>query len=859
AETLALDYALTTSDLATVARAYGAEAAGALDASGRAEGEFTALRVAGRAGIAEAGFDGRTYGALELSHDVTLGEAPEGSLSLASDGGALGAAEIATRFRLDGVALTLDDLRARLLGAALSGRAAIDLDTNLIDAAFDLSAADLAPLGDFVGTPLGGAAKGQVTLMLADGRQNLAADLALTGFVTDGAAVAQANLRLRAADALGTPQLEAKIEAAGVEVGTGSVVLDVLRAEAAGPLRQIDFSVDAQGSIGEHPLSAALSGRADASEAEVVVALARAEATAGPDSARLRRPLELRIGAGTVQATGLDLALPEQAGLTGDAALQPGGFTGDLTLVGLPLTLLQRWDVVPVTAGLMDLSAVFDTRQGQAGAEVTARARGLRFDREQAGPGGLDLDFDARWDGARLDTKAELQGNFGDPLRVRLALALRPDANGVPEVMRQGQIDGAIAWAGNIGDLWALVPAPGHMLDGRADLDLRLGGSLDAPRLSGRADLTDGQYQNLDAGTILTALTIGTTIAGDGTLNLALDSSDGANGKVTARAALHLSGAEPSLDVTVGIDSAILVRRDDVTARLSGDLALAGPFSDLALTGGLTIDKAEVRLIDATPPEVLDLDGIRIKGAPEPEAGGNGGGDLTLGLTIKAERDIFVRGRGLDSEWKMDLAISGDAAAPVVKGVIEKVRGQFNLIGRPFELARGRVTFDGGQEINPLIDVSLELEANGIRGGIVVQGRASAPELSFVSTPALPEDEVLPQLLFGQSKQSLSGPEAIQLATGVATLLRGNAGPLEFVRGATGVDVLRIEGDDDADASVVIGRNIGKGVFVGARQGLGGQGSAVVVEVEVFDGVIVETEIGQGGESNIGITLRHDF
>jgi autotransporter translocation and assembly factor TamB len=858
AGTLALDYALTTSDLAPVARAYGAEAAGALEASGRAEGDFAALRVAGRVGIAEARFDGRFYGAVDLSHDVTLGAAPEGSLSLTSEGGALGEAEVATRFQLDGAALALEDLRARLLGAALSGRAGIDLGTGLIDGAFDLSVTDLAPLGRFIGTPLGGAAEGRVTLAPADGRQNLTADLALTGFATDGVAVARADLRLRVADAMGTPRLDARIEAEGV--GAGGVELDVLHAEATGPLRRIDFSADAQGSIGAHPLTAALSGRADASGAVVAVTLADAEVTAGPDTARLRQPLALRIGGGLVQATGLDLALPGEAVLTGDAALRPGGFTGDLTLVRLPLVLLQRWATAPVTAGLMDLRAVFDTRRGRAGAEVTARARGLHFDRAQAELGGFDLDLDAGWDGARLDAKAELRGDFGDPVRSRLTLPLRPRRGEVPEVPARGEIDGAIAWAGDIGDLWALVPAPGHILDGRADLDLRLGGSLDAPRLSGRADLSDGQYQNLDAGTILTNLTIDTTIAEDGTVNLALDGSDGAKGTVTVRTALRLGGTEPSLDATVGIDRATLVRRDDVTATISGDLALTGLVSDLALTGRLTVDKAEVRLVDATPPEVVDLDGIRIKGAPEQKAGGNGDGTLKLDLVIAAGRDIFVRGRGFDSEWKMDLTVTGDAAAPVVTGAIEKVRGRFDLLGRSFDLTRGRLTFDGGREIDPLIDVSLELEANGIRGGIVVEGRASAPELRFASTPALPEEEVLPRLLFGQSRQSLSGPEAIQLAVGMATLLSGgNAGPLDFARGATGVDVLRVEGETVEDASVTVGRNIGEGIFVGARQGLGGQGSAVVVEVEVFDGVVVDTEVDQEGGTNIGITLRHDF
>ena len=141
----------------------------------------------------------------------------------------------------------------------------------------------------------------------------------------------------------------------------------------------------------------------------------------------------------------------------------------------------------------------------------------------------------------------------------------------------------------------------------------------------------------------------------------------------------------------------------------------------------------------------------------------------------------------------------------------------------------------------------------------MVQARALAPELRLSLTPAPPAEEVLPRLLFGESKQSLSGPEAIQLAVGMATLLRGNAGPLDFARSAAGVDVLRVEGETVEDASVMVGRNIGEGIFVGARQRLGGQGSAVVVEVEIFDGVVVDTEVDQEGGANIGITLRHDF
>jgi translocation and assembly module TamB len=514
---------------------------------------------------------------------------------------------------------------------------------------------------------------------------------------------------------------------------------------------------------------------------------------------------------------------------------------------------------VPFAGGQVDARAAFDTRPGQAGAELSVTARGLRIEAQEVESDGAELDLSARWDGARLDADATLSGNFGDPIRASVGVPLRPGPGGIPAIQPGGALDGSLAWNGQIGNLWAFVPAPGHILDGRADIDLRLGGTLDAPRLAGRADLTDGTYQNYVAGTILTRLTLRTSIAEDGTVRLTVDASDGAKGTVAATVALALGNDTPRIDAEARIDRAVLVRRDDVTGRVSGDLAVAGPFDDLLLNGRIHIDKAEVRLIGGAPPELVDLDGIRIKGAPEPETDGDGESRLTLDLAIVAERDIFVRGRGLDSEWKLDLTVTGDAAEPVITGRVEKVRGQLSLLGRPFDLVRGQVVFDGGRKIDPLLDVLLEREENDIRGGISVDGRASAPELHFVSTPALPEDEVMPRLLFGRSKQSLSGAEALQLVAGLATLTSGKAGPLDALRNAAGVDVLRVEGESAETATVTVGRNIAEGVFVGARQGLGEQGGAVAVEVEVFDGIVIDTEIGEKSGADIGITLRKDF
>ena len=232
----------------------------------------------------------------------------------------------------------------------------------------------------------------------------------------------------------------------------------------------------------------------------------------------------------------------------------------------------------------------------------------------------------------------------------------------------------------------------------------------------------------------------------------------------------------------------------------------------------------------------------------------------TLALDIGAPGRIFVRGRGLDSEWKMGLKLRGDAAAPDLTGRIERVRGRLSLIGKGFDLTRGRIDFDGGPEIDPRIDIVLERQTSDLTGRIVVSGTGSDPSLGFSSTPSLPEDEVLPRTLFGKSSQALTGSQAIQLGLGLATLMDGGGGTLDSVRGAVGLDSLRVEQDSSGNAAVAAGKEVSEGIWVGTQQPLGGEGgTSVVVEIDIFEDVQIDAEVEPSGGSSVGVQWKKDF
>ncbi len=166
------------------------------------------------------------------------------------------------------------------------------------------------------------------------------------------------------------------------------------------------------------------------------------------------------------------------------------------------------------------------------------------------------------------------------------------------------------------------------------------------------------------------------------------------------------------------------------------------------------------------------------------------------------------------------------------------VRGTYEFAGRRFELTRGTIRFPGGYPNDPLLDISAEAGITGLSATIHVSGTGLAPEISFTSTPALPEDELLARLLFGTSITNLSAPEAVQLAAAVASLRSGGNGldPINKIRKAVGIDRIRILPPDPTTgqkSSVAVGKYIGRRVYVEvATDGAGYTSGQVEVELK---------------------------
>ena len=148
-----------------------------------------------------------------------------------------------------------------------------------------------------------------------------------------------------------------------------------------------------------------------------------------------------------------------------------------------------------------------------------------------------------------------------------------------------------------------------------------------------------------------------------------------------------------------------------------------------------------------------------------------------------AAHQVVVRGRGLFAELAGSVKVGGSTAAPQPLGSFHMVRGNLSIAGQTLNFDKGEIGFSGGSLTDPSLDFVATSANSTVSASLSITGSASNPKITLSSTPELPQDEVLAQLLFHRSSTSLS---PFQLAA--------IAGSLAELSGATSAAAIRLAG-----------------------------------------------------------------
>lgn len=409
-------------------------------------------------------------------------------------------------------------------------------------------------------------------------------------------------------------------------------------------------------------------------------------------------------------------------------------------------------------------------------------------------------------------------------------------------------------------------------LNGQADLDLRLSGPLAVSSLSGTITPRGAEFSAPTLGIILTPIT-GQIQLTNGAAQIGLSAQGNNGGSVDVAGRLGLSSLDASLTATLtrfgirdvnlydtSVDGAVtLTGRIGRGLVIGGDLRLNETVIQVPSSGVSALGTIPpIEHLGATRPVMRTLDRAGLSGASgatTPEA--RRPSTTRLDLTLTAPGRVFVRGRGLDAELAGSLRLTGPTSDIIPQGGFELVRGRLDILNQRFVLDEGRIQLSGS--FNPVLRFVASTDANGITVRIILEGAASSPEITFASTPELPEDEVLAQLLFGRNLSNLSALQALELANAVATLAgRGGVGILSRLRDGFGLDDLDVSQTEEGGTAVRAGKYISDNVYSDVVVESGGR-TEINLNLDVTSEITARGRVDNTGNSSVGVFFERDY
>lgn len=771
-------------------------------------------------------------------------------------------AELATALELRGRSLRLAGLRASAPDTRLAGDLSLDLERRLVEGQLDGRIGQLQAFAPLLPGRFAGAIELQARASAPDGSQTVALTVRGKDVTSDFGRLAALDLHATAADLLGTPRITADLTLADLAQGE-AVRLAEGTVRAQGTPAALAVRIGAKG---EAQVPYDVNGRLElALEEPLQVRIEQLEGQIAEESLRLAAPATVTLAAGTIAIDDLSLRL-DQAQLNGGFSLGPQQVAAEVRLERLPLALVGRFggpDLRGQMSGRLSLQGPADNPSGTVRLDATGFALASpAFADVPAAELGLSGTLSSR----RLRLHLRGEGLTEQPIRASAELPLVVDlAAAAFEVPREGEVAGRLNAEIALAQLAEIAALDDQRLEGPLRADLTLGGTVAEPSLDGTVRIDDAIYENGASGTVLRNVNL--LLRADRRIVRIerFSATDGGQGRLSGGGRVELDPAAGyPIDVQVQFQEARLVALDDVVASASGNLALRGSAAAPRLSGEITVNRAEVSIPDRVGPTIAVVQVQEVGGDSAASSSPDGDGStiaaaLGLDLTVKMPSQVFVRGRGLDSEWQGELRIQGTAAKPVISGTLQLRRGRFELLGRPFNLTRGNIAFTGESPPNPTLDIEAVVQAVDITAVVTITGQARAPEIKLDSQPSLPEDEIVSRLLFNRAASGLGPADAVRLAAAVNTLRGGGPGLLGQARQTLGLDTLDISGEGLGDAEVRAGRYLNDRVFVEVGTGAAANSEDVRIEVEILPNLSLDADTNAQAQSGVGLRWRFDY
>lgn len=700
--------------------------------------------------------------------------------------------------------LTIDVTRARFAGIDMNGRL------------------QQSPAGPFAGQLAmnGSGVTGRVQLAAVGKAQGVDLNATATNAKLPGEAEVVIGRAIVTASAVLTEQPQIRADAQIANAAYGDYVVRKARAKldyrggrgraqlVADGSSGVPFSIAANAALRPDLYAVALQGRA-----------------ANIDF-RLAQPAIIRTEKGGYRLEPATLVLPQGrvdlAGRFGDATAMQARFKDfDLAILNIAAPGLG---VTGKATGALDFA-----QQGSAFPTATTRLAITDFRRSSltAVSDPVSMSVEGKLSGAGGDMRGLIRR--GNATLGRFVATLAPPGSGGSwaEQLQNAPLGGGVRYAGPADVPFSFAGLADQQLTGGLAIAADFGGRLSAPRLNGIVRANALTYENETFGTRVTQMRLDGRFTND-RLDIRDFSGRAGDGTVQASGTVGLAADSGfPMEIAIKLDRARLARSEAITSVVSGTMAITNSAANGGLIkGDLTLPETRYRVAWQGGTDIRQLTGVRRTGDnSDPLAARTAARQAAaapalwkLDIRVRADNEIYVTGMGLDSEWKTNMRVTGTTAAPRVNGRLEVLRGRYSFSGHQFDLEQGVITFNGPM-LNPTLQIKAQTRIDTVTAGIQVAGSAQQPDISFISTPTLPQDEILSRILFGDNVANLSPLQAVQLAAALNGLRGGGGGlnPMGKLQGASGIDRIGIVSGDEATGrgtSLAVGQHISNNIYV---------------------------------------------
>ena len=348
---------------------------------------------------------------------------------------------------------------------------------------------------------------------------------------------------------------------------------------------------------------------------------------------------------------------------------------------------------------------------------------------------------------------------------------------------------------------------------------------------------------------------------------------------------LELAGSGPSKDFS--LDGSVTARDFEISVAQEAqvvaqvNLRLSGSSRRPVVKGNVEVVKGLIR-VPEIPQSLHPLEGeallwrdslavalrdsvVEVETFPAPpEQTEERASEPDFDVAIRIPSNFWIRGKGLDIELMGNLNIKQKGGKPIVAGELRAARGTLVFLGRTLDLERGTVTFYGGDEVDPSLDIVLRTTVEGNKIQILFGGTVKKPQVDLTSEPDMAEADIMSVLLFGRTFEDLDDDQANLVRRRSAEMIAslGAVKLQEEVGGQLGVDVVTVTstGRDKEGTALSFGKYLNTRTLLSYAYPLDSESrSFVSLEYFLKGRFVIRSTYDNQGVGSLGVGWSKDY